>query len=409
MSSPLAALGNRTPEQLRVPELREELRKRGIQFKGLKKDLVDRLEEVLRQEEAEQIALAKKNETAVDDASLPSETVDDGAPDPVTPPAVKGTKGDEGDSDAGPKENVAPEPENVIMAEDTSKETSGGVVDLPARGQEKEVVVADIPSTVASVESETEVTDLNIEVVTVVEETMIAAPAAAVDHSGVALPVVQSAPINKDEPKTEFSTILEEQSVSESVVVVTSTVDNEDIVKPVVVPEEGLGDLNIVQEEVIQEKPVEAEVITAVEVGGGVDEPAVPMNVEEQIVTTIMEEETVTTTVVIEQIVTTTTDEQTVTTNVAEQHVRTTSEEEHSIVSIDDKETVKKIEDKTDDVMEEAAEEDGRIANDSVQEDLEAKTEADKPMEIDANSHKDSKRKDIGWCHTPWGLFSFCV
>ena len=411
MSSPLAALGNRTPEQLRVPELREELRKRGIQFKGLKKDLVDRLEEVLRQEEAEQIALAKKTETAGDNASPPAETADDGAPDPVTPSADKGTDDDERDSDAGPKENVAPEPENVIMAEDVSKETSEGVEDLPPQGQAKEVIIADISPTVANVESEAEVTILNTEVattVTVVEETMIAAPAAVVNHSEAALEdkvAVQSAPLIEEELKTEVSTTLEEQSVSvsESVVVVPSTVDNEDIVKPVVMPEEGLGDLNVVQEEVMQEKPVEAEVVTAVEVGGGeVDEPAVPMNVEEQTVTTITEEETVTTTVFIEQIVTTTEDEQTVTTNVAEQYVRTTSEEEHSTMTVDDKETMKKIEDKTDDVMEEAAEEDDRTAIDGAQEaDGEAKTEADKPMEIDANSHKDSKRKDIGWCHIP--------
>ena len=408
MSSPLAALGNRTPEQLRVPELREELRKRGIQFKGLKKDLVDRLEEVLRQEEAEQIALAKKTETAGDNASPPSETAGDGAPDPVTPSADKGTDDEERDSDAGPKENVAPEPENVIMAEDTSKETSGGVEDLPAQGQAKEVIIADIASTVANVESEAEVTNLNIEVattVTVVEETMIAAPAAVVNHSEAPLEdkvAVQSPPINEEEPKTEVSTTVEEVSVSESVVVVQSTVDNEDIVKPVVMPEGVLGDLNVVQEEVMQEKPVEAEVVTAVEVGGAVDEPAVSMNVEEQTVTTITEEETVTTTVVIEQTVTTATDEQTVTTNVAEQYVRTTSEEEHSTMSVDVKETVKEIEDKTDDVMEEAAEEDDRTAIDGAQEaDGEAKTEADKPMEIDANSHKDSKRKDIGWCHIP--------
>jgi apoptotic chromatin condensation inducer in the nucleus len=411
MSSPLAALGNRTPEQLRVPELREELRKRGIQFKGLKKDLVDRLEEVLRQEEAEQIALAKKTETAGDDASPPSETAGDGAPDPVTPSADKGTDDEERETDAGPKENVAPEPENVVMAEDTSKETSGGVEDLPAQGQEKEVIIADIASTVANVESEAEVTNLNIEVattVTVVEETMVAAPAAVVNHSEAPLEekvAVQSAPINEEEPKTEVSTTVEEVSVSESVVVVQSTVDNEDIVKPVVMPEGGLGDLNVVQEEVIEEKPVEAEVVTAVEVGGGeVDEPAVSMNVEEQTVTTITEEETVTTTVVIEEMTTvmTATDEQTVTTNVAEQYAMTTSEEEHSTMSVDVKETVKKIEDKTDDVMEEAAEEDDRTAIDGAQEaDGEAKTEAEKPMEIDANSHKDSKRKDIGWCHIP--------
>jgi apoptotic chromatin condensation inducer in the nucleus len=39
-----------TPGQIKVPELKEELRKRGITPKGLKKDLVEKLEEFLRNE-----------------------------------------------------------------------------------------------------------------------------------------------------------------------------------------------------------------------------------------------------------------------------------------------------------------------------------------------------------------------
>ncbi|CAM6069097.1 unnamed protein product [Sphagnum tenellum] len=54
MSTPLPAYGNRTPEQLKVAELRDELRRRGVHIKGLKKDLVDRLEELLRHEEQQQ-------------------------------------------------------------------------------------------------------------------------------------------------------------------------------------------------------------------------------------------------------------------------------------------------------------------------------------------------------------------
>ncbi|CAM6127284.1 unnamed protein product [Calypogeia fissa] len=56
MSTPIPSLGNKTPEQLRVTELREELKKRGINIKGLKKDLVERLDEILRQEAAEAAA-----------------------------------------------------------------------------------------------------------------------------------------------------------------------------------------------------------------------------------------------------------------------------------------------------------------------------------------------------------------
>ncbi|CAM6043949.1 unnamed protein product [Sphagnum compactum] len=54
MSTPMPAYGNRTPEQLKVAELRDELRRRGVHIKGLKKDLVDRLEELLRHEEQHQ-------------------------------------------------------------------------------------------------------------------------------------------------------------------------------------------------------------------------------------------------------------------------------------------------------------------------------------------------------------------
>ena len=60
--------------------------------------------------------------------------------DPVPPSVDKGTDDEERDSDARPKQNVAPEPENVIMAADTCKETSGGVEDLRAQGQAKEVI-----------------------------------------------------------------------------------------------------------------------------------------------------------------------------------------------------------------------------------------------------------------------------
>lgn len=54
MSSALPLYGNRTPEQLKVSELREELKRRGIQCKGLKKELVERLDDAIQRELQEQ-------------------------------------------------------------------------------------------------------------------------------------------------------------------------------------------------------------------------------------------------------------------------------------------------------------------------------------------------------------------
>ena len=89
----------------------------------------------------------------------------------MQPVAVNSCSTDKGtDDEERPKENVAPKPENVIMAGDTSKETSGGVEDLRAQGQAKEVIIADISSTVANVESQAEVTNLNVEIATIVTE-----------------------------------------------------------------------------------------------------------------------------------------------------------------------------------------------------------------------------------------------
>eukprot|EP01018_Ginkgo_biloba_P008458 Gb_05925 [translate_table: standard] len=83
MSSP----PTRTPGQLKVPELKEELRKRGITPKGLKKDLVEKLEEVLRKEGQEQFG----NKFSSD--SPPSVQLSYSSPSPVhigynSPPSV---------------------------------------------------------------------------------------------------------------------------------------------------------------------------------------------------------------------------------------------------------------------------------------------------------------------------------
>lgn len=111
MSTPVAALGNRTPEQLKVAELREELRKRGIQIKGLKKDLVDRLEDVLRLEELEQqkALMGVVNAACADPASIIQ-------PDPVTPVTKRRCKAHDHHAKEEAKNVVVFEAENAVVA-----------------------------------------------------------------------------------------------------------------------------------------------------------------------------------------------------------------------------------------------------------------------------------------------------
>ena len=126
MSTPLAALGKRTPEQLKVAELREELRKRGIQIKGLKKDLVDRLEDVLKQEELEQ---RKALAAVVDDAAaapLPSDQSDS-----MIPSTKKRSKEHDYHAKEEAKVIVAREPDNGVVAPVRTEATS--VVPTPQK------------------------------------------------------------------------------------------------------------------------------------------------------------------------------------------------------------------------------------------------------------------------------------
>lgn len=103
--TPSAALGNRTPEQLKVTELRDELRKRGIQAKGLKKELVDRLEEVLRQEELQQHEAL--------DAVAAAAAVDAEQPVPATPVNKTRSEGHVDDDIQERNDGAASEPFNA--------------------------------------------------------------------------------------------------------------------------------------------------------------------------------------------------------------------------------------------------------------------------------------------------------
>ncbi|EPS59296.1 hypothetical protein M569_15511, partial [Genlisea aurea] len=62
MSSPYVILGNRPLDQWKVTELKEELKKRKLTTRGLKEDLVKRLDEAVRSE------LLQNSENVSDDS-----------------------------------------------------------------------------------------------------------------------------------------------------------------------------------------------------------------------------------------------------------------------------------------------------------------------------------------------------
>ncbi|EPS74600.1 hypothetical protein M569_00155, partial [Genlisea aurea] len=73
MSSPYVILGNRPLDQWKVTELKEELKKRKLTTRGLKEDLVKRLDEAVRSELSENSANVSDDNDVQSD--LPSEPV----------------------------------------------------------------------------------------------------------------------------------------------------------------------------------------------------------------------------------------------------------------------------------------------------------------------------------------------
>lgn len=174
MTTPSAALGNRTPEQLKVAELREELKKRGIQIKGLKKDLVDRLEEVLKQEELEQ---QKALETVVEDAVATPAEADQ--PDPVTPVTKRRSKGHA-------KEDVS---KDVFVSDEPVLASEGTEITVSVVEESKSREGDTVPEAAAEI----------VTAATPVEETTIIA---GNDNVGEELPVVESAKAVDDQATT---------------------------------------------------------------------------------------------------------------------------------------------------------------------------------------------------------------
>jgi len=60
VTSLILLLSTMDPNALKVPELKEELKKRGLEVKGNKKDLVERLEEAMKRAGQEIVRTEKK-------------------------------------------------------------------------------------------------------------------------------------------------------------------------------------------------------------------------------------------------------------------------------------------------------------------------------------------------------------
>lgn len=388
MSTPLAALGNRTPEQLKVPELKEELKKRGVPFKGLKKELVDRLEDVLRQEEIQQNAA---NEAALASEETATENVDEVLPDPVTPVKpgdVEATEPvyNEGVVTLAPEMAITePEIEAVAAPEDhgetevtvtvVEEVEQQLVIEQQAEVEDNENAMPLAVEETLAVEVEGEVSkvgDLVDDVVALAVEEIIVTP--VVEEITVA-PVVEAiivAPVVEEEPVSQTVSVIEVSPTTLPAILV----DNENpVVVGVVVTEITSTEVGVAEpltlghleegEGLERDKEVEAEPAESGLAGRGESEA---MEGVEVAPVTVAENNTLK----------------------------------------DDTESVNEIESKSDDVMEEAAKESEPIMVEEAPgiEEPELKVKDAKPMEMDADSQTGSKRKDGGLHSSRTVLFS---
>ncbi|KAL3637402.1 hypothetical protein CASFOL_018570 [Castilleja foliolosa] len=206
MSSPYVKLGNRSLDQWKVTELREELKKRKLTIKGLKEDLVKRLDEAVRTE----LDKSKENEESDEDDSNESELpLEQANPEPDVPGGAKdfmdvGVSMDE-------KVDAKPEHEN-----DNHRSLFEGKVEVSLEQGTKAAELEGVHDTLVT----------TVETSVVISETVEAVTAVSDDDG---LPHAQEdAKPELSSPKTQLPIINETSVViNETVEAVTAVSDND--------------------------------------------------------------------------------------------------------------------------------------------------------------------------------------
>ncbi|XP_051114742.1 uncharacterized protein LOC127240231 [Andrographis paniculata] len=150
MSSPYVTLGNRPLEQWKVTELKEELKKRKLTTKGLKEDLLKRLDEAVRTEQANASAMEDDEES-----ESPTDQVE-------TKPVASGKDKDPLDASAGIGEKLEAKSEQNVPSDVDVGAKADLVKETKAVSETEMKPVKTIDSTGETVEPVTELSESNL-------------------------------------------------------------------------------------------------------------------------------------------------------------------------------------------------------------------------------------------------------
>ena len=158
MSSPYQVLGNRSIDQWKVTELKEELKRRKLATKGLKEDLIKRLDEALRNE--------REND---------EEDVDNGFDCPSSPEAVDKAV------------VIKPDNEDVVISDDGNKKVDGAAVQVDINEGAAALIQRENPEEITAesnimVDKKQDICAISVETSTMVSENVVSEIAESVQE-----------------------------------------------------------------------------------------------------------------------------------------------------------------------------------------------------------------------------------